>query len=206
MDDDLPRLPGIREAALRRRRATVGALADHRRAAGLSQTEVAARMGTSQSTIARLEAGEVDPRMSTLERYAEALGGRLDVTLRFDPAPAFGPDPSHRPAPVPTPPGLPLLRPVVAPTYPVPVTEPVHPYPAPEPGLAPAAHERPTAPGVLRPAAHGDPAQTDPAQVDPASEPVTPAHDDGAGPERPRPAAVPPPGGDRPAHPTRRRW
>src|SRR4051812_28694789 len=86
MDEELPRLPGFREAALRRRRETIGELADHRRAAGLSQTELAARMGTSQSTIARLEAGEVDPRMSTLERYAEALGGRLDVSLRFDPA------------------------------------------------------------------------------------------------------------------------
>jgi transcriptional regulator with XRE-family HTH domain len=83
--DELPRLPGFRESALRRRRETVGALAEHRRAAGLSQTEVAARMGTSQSTVARLEAGEVDPRLSTLERYAEALGGRLDVELRFGP-------------------------------------------------------------------------------------------------------------------------
>ena len=124
MSEELPRLPGFREAALRRRRETVGALADHRRAAGLSQTEIAARMGTSQSTIARLEAGEVDPRMSTLERYAEALGGRLDVALRFDPAPAAAP-------------GLPLLRPAAAPH------QPVHPFPA-APGFAPAAaHDHP---------------------------------------------------------------
>ncbi|TQS44204.1 helix-turn-helix domain-containing protein [Cryptosporangium phraense] len=90
MDDDLPRMPGMREAALRRRRETAGALADQRRAAGLSQTEVAARMGTSQSSVARLEAGEVDPRMSTLDRYAEALGGRLDVSLRFEPGHSAG--------------------------------------------------------------------------------------------------------------------
>ncbi|MFI5956861.1 helix-turn-helix domain-containing protein [Cryptosporangium sp. NPDC051539] len=98
MDDDLPRMPGMREAALRRRRETAGALADHRRAAGLSQTELAARMGTSQSSVARLEAGDVDPRMSTLERYAEALGGHLDVSLRFDPVrPAARPyDPAVR--------------------------------------------------------------------------------------------------------------
>lgn len=88
-DDDLPRLPGFREVALRRRQETLGALAAHRRAARLSQTEVAARMGTSQSTVARLEAGEVDPRLSTLERYAEALGGRLDVELRFGPVTAL---------------------------------------------------------------------------------------------------------------------
>jgi hypothetical protein len=33
-----------------------------------------------------LEAGEVDPRLSTLDRYAEALGGVLDVELRYEPA------------------------------------------------------------------------------------------------------------------------
>jgi transcriptional regulator with XRE-family HTH domain len=83
MSEELPRLPGFRESALRRRQETVGSLADHRRQAGLSQTEVAARMGTSQSTVARLEAGEVDPRLSTLDRYAQALGGQLQVEVRF---------------------------------------------------------------------------------------------------------------------------
>ena len=48
---------------------------------GLSQTEVAARMGTSQSAVARLESGEADVRLSTLERYAAALGQRLDWRL-----------------------------------------------------------------------------------------------------------------------------
>ncbi|MBV8982879.1 MAG: helix-turn-helix transcriptional regulator [Acidimicrobiia bacterium] len=47
----------------------------------LSQTEVAARMGTSQSAVARLESGEADVRLSTLERYAAALGRVLDVRL-----------------------------------------------------------------------------------------------------------------------------
>jgi transcriptional regulator with XRE-family HTH domain len=54
-------------------------LAVRRRAAGLSQTEVAARMGTSQSAVARLEAGRGDVRVSTLERYAHALG----LVVRF---------------------------------------------------------------------------------------------------------------------------
>ena len=57
----LPRLPGFREMALRRmageRRRLVGELTAQRQAAGLSQTQVAARMGTSQSAVARLEAG-----------------------------------------------------------------------------------------------------------------------------------------------------
>lgn len=57
----------------------VGHLADHRHAAGLSQADVAARMRTSQPAVARLEANRGDLRLSTLERYARALG----LTLRF---------------------------------------------------------------------------------------------------------------------------
>ena len=57
--------------------ALVASLATRRRELGLSQTEVAARMGTSQSAVARLEAGAADVRLSTLERYAAALGQRL---------------------------------------------------------------------------------------------------------------------------------
>ena len=61
-------------------------LTARRRAAGLSQTEVAALMGTSQSAVARLEAGHNDVRISTLERYAAALDQRLEWRL------ALGPD------------------------------------------------------------------------------------------------------------------
>ncbi len=79
--DDLPLLPGFREMALRRmtadRRQLVQELAAQRQSAGLSQTEIAARMGTSQSAVARLETGEADVRASTLERYAAALGGHI---------------------------------------------------------------------------------------------------------------------------------
>jgi transcriptional regulator with XRE-family HTH domain len=56
-------------------------LAAQRQAAGLSQTEVAARMGTSQSAVARLEAGTGDVRASTLERYAAAVGGEITWKL-----------------------------------------------------------------------------------------------------------------------------
>jgi ribosome-binding protein aMBF1 (putative translation factor) len=82
----LPLLPGFREMALRRmaeQRATlVRELTAQRQAAGLSQTEVAARMGTSQSAVARLETGTTDVRASTLERYAAAIGG--EITWKFD--------------------------------------------------------------------------------------------------------------------------
>jgi len=54
-------------------------LAAARRRQGLSQTQIAARMGTSQSAVARLEAGQEDLRLSTLRRYAGALGH----TVRF---------------------------------------------------------------------------------------------------------------------------
>ena len=80
-DDGLPVLPGFREIA-RRRRRVIDELAGARRAARLSQTEVAARMGTSQSVVARLESGAIDARLSTLERYATAVGRDLDLRLR----------------------------------------------------------------------------------------------------------------------------
>lgn len=65
------------------RRSLAASLAARRVELGLSQTEVAARMGTSQSAVARLESGEADLRLSTLERYAAALGQRLDWRLSF---------------------------------------------------------------------------------------------------------------------------
>jgi transcriptional regulator with XRE-family HTH domain len=51
--------------------------------AGLSQAELAARMGTSQSTIARLESGQALPSTKTLLRYAQATGSKFHVRLFF---------------------------------------------------------------------------------------------------------------------------
>jgi len=83
--DELPVLPGFREMALRRmaaeRAGLVRELVAQRQTAGLSQTQVAARMGTSQSAVARLESGAVDVRASTLERYAAAVGGEISWKL-----------------------------------------------------------------------------------------------------------------------------
>src|SRR5271165_647420 len=82
----LPLLPGFREMALRRmsqdRGRMMKELAARRQDAGLSQTEIAARMGTSQSAVARLESGEADVRTSTLERYAAALGTEITWKLQ----------------------------------------------------------------------------------------------------------------------------
>lgn len=49
--------------------------------AGLTQGELAERMHTTQSTIARLESGRTMPSMRTLVRYAQATGSRVDVRL-----------------------------------------------------------------------------------------------------------------------------
>ena len=78
---DLTPFPGFREIA-DRRRAVIAELVAARHAQGLSQTVVAARMGTSQSVVARLEAGGVDARLSTLHRYADAVSRQLDIDLR----------------------------------------------------------------------------------------------------------------------------
>lgn len=59
----------------------IRALVEARAQAGLSQAEVAERMGTTQSVVARLEGGTTSPTWRTLNRYAEATGTRLRVTL-----------------------------------------------------------------------------------------------------------------------------
>jgi predicted transcriptional regulator len=76
-----PVFPGFREMA-DRRRALADDLVARRAAAGLSQTEVAARMGTSQSAVARLESGDADVRLSTLERYAAAIDHQLEFRIQ----------------------------------------------------------------------------------------------------------------------------
>jgi len=61
--------------------AIVEALVRARTAAKLSQAELARRIGTTQSAIARLEGGGVSPSLATLRRYAEATGTKLHVDL-----------------------------------------------------------------------------------------------------------------------------
>ncbi len=54
-----------------------------RAASGLTQAEVAARIGTTQSAVARLESeiGKHSPSIATLKRYASALGYKVQVRL-----------------------------------------------------------------------------------------------------------------------------
>lgn len=49
--------------------------------ADMTQQDVAAKMETSQSYIAKLEGGAVSPTMKALKRYAEATGSRVKITF-----------------------------------------------------------------------------------------------------------------------------
>jgi len=57
-------------------------LIEARTRGGLSQEEIAARMGTSQSAVARLESGSTLPSMRTLSRYAKATNCEVSIQLR----------------------------------------------------------------------------------------------------------------------------
>jgi transcriptional regulator with XRE-family HTH domain len=75
--------PGFREGydALEEEFSLASMLIAARTGAKLTQAELAERMGTSQSTIARLESGAAKPSLSTLRRLAQATGMRLTISL-----------------------------------------------------------------------------------------------------------------------------
>ena len=66
------------------RYALVRELIRVRKSAGLSQAELARRIGTTQGVISRLESGEHSPKFETVADAARALGYRLDVKLTRD--------------------------------------------------------------------------------------------------------------------------
>ncbi|HEX7408027.1 MAG TPA: helix-turn-helix transcriptional regulator [Candidatus Binatia bacterium] len=70
-----PRLVAEAEA----RRSLARKLASKRAKRGLSQTVVAARMGTSASVVSKLESG-ADVKLSTLQRYYSAIGEELTIS------------------------------------------------------------------------------------------------------------------------------
>lgn len=61
-----------------------------RAAQGLTQAQVALKIGTTQSAVARMESGggKHSPSLATLARYADALGCKLEVRLVRKPRPA----------------------------------------------------------------------------------------------------------------------
>jgi len=60
--------------------ALLRSLIEAREKAGLSQSEVARRMGVPQPAIVRFEAGTHSPTLTTLSRYASAIG--VDIGVR----------------------------------------------------------------------------------------------------------------------------
>jgi ribosome-binding protein aMBF1 (putative translation factor) len=79
--------PGVKEAydALEEEYSTLHAMLDARLAAGLTQADVAARMGTTVSAISRLESSlrseKHSPSFATLRKYAQACGKKLVVQM-----------------------------------------------------------------------------------------------------------------------------
>jgi transcriptional regulator with XRE-family HTH domain len=67
--------------ALESKFTMIDALIGARARAGLTQEELARRMGTTQATIGRLESGGTMPSTRTLQRYAEATDSWLKITL-----------------------------------------------------------------------------------------------------------------------------
>jgi transcriptional regulator with XRE-family HTH domain len=65
--------------ALEEEFALARAMIEARSKAGLTQEELAERMQTSQSTIARLESGKTMPSGKTLAKLAKATGTRLEI-------------------------------------------------------------------------------------------------------------------------------
>jgi len=56
-------------------------LIEARAKAGLSQEQLAQRMGMKQAGVARIESGRYYPSMKTLQRYAEATGHKLQISM-----------------------------------------------------------------------------------------------------------------------------
>jgi ribosome-binding protein aMBF1 (putative translation factor) len=75
--------PAVRKEyeALEEEFALILAVAKARQRAGLSQAQLAKRMKTTQSTVARLESGRGKPSTRTLSRFAKATGHKLKISF-----------------------------------------------------------------------------------------------------------------------------
>ena len=78
-DREGPQAAAVEEAAIRQAELLLRSLIQARERAGISQAEVARRMGVPQPAIARLEGGAHSPTLSTLARYASAIGVQLEI-------------------------------------------------------------------------------------------------------------------------------
>ncbi|WP_029525354.1 helix-turn-helix domain-containing protein [Polaromonas glacialis] len=85
--EELLAKPGVKKAfeALEEEYTALHAMLDARRTAGLTQAEVADRMGTTVSAVSRLEASlrseKHSPSFATLRKYAQACGKKLLIQM-----------------------------------------------------------------------------------------------------------------------------
>lgn len=79
----LKKRPGYKASyeALEEEYALVAAMIKARERAGMTQAQVAKRMKTTQTVVARLESGRVCPSTRTLERFAQATGSKLRIAF-----------------------------------------------------------------------------------------------------------------------------
>lgn len=82
LDHLLAELPAKRRAAIEMRAAELATLKDLRQAVAQTQQDLAAALGVGQDTISRLEKRS-DMLLSTLRRYVEAMGGKLELVAQF---------------------------------------------------------------------------------------------------------------------------
>ena len=61
--------------------AVIQAMIDARKASGLTQKELADRTGIAQADISKLENGNGNPSLKTLQRLAQGMGMQLQVSL-----------------------------------------------------------------------------------------------------------------------------
>ena len=59
------------------------ALQQMRRFSGLTQAEMARRLDVGQASVSKVEKGRSDVHVSTIQKYVEALGGKLQVCLLY---------------------------------------------------------------------------------------------------------------------------
>ena len=78
----LAKLPAKRRAKVEKRAAELATLKDLRQAVERTQEELATALGVGQDTISRLERRS-DMLRSTLKRYVEAMGGKLNLIAKF---------------------------------------------------------------------------------------------------------------------------
>ena len=82
LEQIMAELPAKRRAAVEARAGNLATLKDLRQAVEQTQQDLAATLGVGQDTISRLEKRS-DMLLSTLRRYVEAMGGKLELVAQF---------------------------------------------------------------------------------------------------------------------------